>query len=140
MPHFFFLLASHSSFINIFYTILTFILFCLIASSVYIFNDWLDVEEDRQHPIKKFRPLANKEVSKNTAIFFMLLLSATSLLLAYILKPLLSLILLIYFLFNLAYSLKLKHIPIVNISIIAIGFVLRLLAGSVVININFRYG
>ena len=110
-----------------------FILFSLIASSIYVFNDLMDIEEDRQHPKKKFRPLANEKVKKRTAIIFIFLLSSVSLIGAFSFNQELFYILLFYFILNISYSLKLKHISIVDIFIIATGFVLRLFAGASVI-------
>ena len=114
-------------------TFIVFILFSLIASSIYVLNDYMDIEEDKQHPKKKFRPLASGKVSKNSAKILFLLLSVISLISAYFLNTNLFLVLIIYFILNVAYSLKLKHITIVDIFIIATGFVLRLFAGASVI-------
>ena len=114
-------------------TSIVFILFSLIASSIYVLNDYMDIEEDKQHPKKKFRPLASGKVSKNSAKILFLLLSVISLISAYFLNTNLFLVLIIYFILNVAYSLKLKHITIVDIFIIATGFVLRLFAGASVI-------
>lgn len=111
-------------------TFIVFILFSLIASSIYVLNDYMDIEEDKQHPKKKFRPLASGKVSKNSAKILFLLLSVISLISAYFLNTNLFLVLIIYFILNVAYSLKLKHITIVDIFIIATGFVLRLFAGA----------
>ncbi len=110
-----------------------FILFSLIASSIYVFNDLMDIEEDRQHPKKKLRPLANGKVKKRTAIILIFLLSSVSLIGAFSFSQELFYILLFYFILNISYSLKLKHISIVDIFIIATGFVLRLFAGASVI-------
>jgi 4-hydroxybenzoate polyprenyltransferase len=115
------------SFIN---TIVAFVLFSLIASSVYIFNDYMDIEEDKKHPTKQYRPLASGKVTKATARILFLGLSLFALIGAFIINTKLFLVLLIYFILNLAYSLKLKHISIVDIFIIATGFVLRVFAGN----------
>ncbi|MGE4396668.1 MAG: decaprenyl-phosphate phosphoribosyltransferase [Sulfurimonas sp.] len=112
-----------------------FLLFSLLASSIYIFNDLLDINEDRAHPTKRNRPLASGSVSKSTAISLMLILSTTSLSVSLLFNTELFTVLLIYFLLNIAYTLKLKHIAILDIFIIASGFVLRLFAGSSVTDI-----
>lgn len=125
---------SFSSNIYIYNTLLTFILFSLLASSIYVLNDLMDIKEDRNHPTKKNRPLASGAVGKNTAIGLILLLSGVSLIGGYLLNHNLFVVLLCYFILNIAYSLKLKHITIVDIFIIAIGFVLRLFAGASVID------
>jgi len=114
-------------------TVLVFILFSLLASAIYIFNDFMDIEEDKKHPIKKDRPLANGKVSKAKAITLMFILSIFSLSISFYLSQMLFIVLIIYFILNIAYSLKLKHITIVDIFIIATGFVLRLFAGASVL-------
>ncbi|MDY0124156.1 decaprenyl-phosphate phosphoribosyltransferase [Sulfurimonas sp.] len=115
--------------------LVAFLLFSLLASSIYIFNDLLDINEDRAHPTKRNRPLASGSVSKSTAISLMLILSTTSLGISLLFNTELFTVLLIYFLLNIAYTLKLKHIAILDIFIIASGFVLRLFAGSSVTEI-----
>lgn len=110
--------------------LITFLLFSLLASSVYIFNDLFDINEDRAHPTKRNRPLASGSVSKGTAIWLMLILSVTSLGISLLFNIELFAVLLLYFILNIAYTLKLKHIPLLDIFIIATGFVLRLFAGS----------
>ncbi|MBE0499609.1 MAG: UbiA prenyltransferase family protein [Campylobacterales bacterium] len=115
-------------------TAIAFVLFSLIASSIYVFNDLMDIEEDKKHPIKKFRPLASGHVGKSTAKLLIMLLSGTSLVFAFFVNIGLFYVLAFYFLINLAYSMKLKHITIVDIFIIAMGFVLRLFAGNSVLD------
>lgn len=117
-------------------TLIAFVLFSLIASSIYIFNDLMDIDEDRAHPTKKERPLASGTVSLKNAKILILLLSFTSLSLSFMLNFNLFVVLFIYFVLNIFYSIKLKHIAILDIFIIATGFVLRLFAGSVVTGIN----
>ncbi len=119
-----------------FITLIAFILFSLIASSIYVFNDLMDINEDRKHPQKRFRPLASGEVSKKEAKIIIFSLSSISLIGSFFISKYLFSILLIYFLLNIAYSLKLKHISIVDIFIISTGFVLRLFAGISVIEIH----
>lgn len=111
-----------------------FVLFSLVASSIYALNDLVDIEEDRQHPEKRNRPLANGKVSTKSAKALIVLLAGVSFISAFFYSFDLFLVLLIYFILNVAYSFKLKHITIVDIFIIATGFVLRLFAGSVVID------
>lgn len=112
-----------------------FLLFSILASSIYIFNDLLDINEDKAHPTKKNRPLASGSVAKGTAISLMLILSITSLGISLLFNTELFAVLLVYFVLNIAYTLKLKHIAILDIFIIASGFVLRLFAGSSVTEI-----
>ncbi len=115
---------------------IAFIAFSLTASAVYTLNDYHDIEEDRQHPKKKNRPLASGDISKPQAIVIM----AVSGTVGFALMASLSLkaagILLAYVVMNIAYSFSLKHISIVDVNIIAIGFVLRLFIGSVVTDIH----
>ncbi len=124
------LFAFSFSFETIVNEILAFIFFSLTASAVYIFNDLQDVEEDRLHPQKKFRPLASGEVSMATAWILIVSLLAFSLPGSFLINRELLFVLFVYLVMNIFYSIKLKHIAIVDISIIAIGFVLRLYAGS----------
>lgn len=112
-------------------TSIGFVLFSILASSIYVLNDWFDVEEDRKHPTKRNRPLASGEVSKSTALILMILLSSLSLIFAYLLNHDLFYVLAIYFVLNVLYSFKLKHVAIIDIFIISTGFVLRLFAGAV---------
>lgn len=109
-----------------------FICFSLTASVVYIINDLKDVEEDRLHPEKKHRPFAAGTVKTNSGIVLAILLLCTSMVVAYWLRPEFLIVLAIYFALNLAYSLKLKHVPLLDISIIAVGFVLRVVGGGVI--------
>lgn len=113
------------------HTAIAFVLFCLVASAIYVFNDLNDVAEDRRHPTKKNRPIATGRISKQSAVILFLVLSTFSLLSAYLYNTALFYVLGIYFVLNIAYSLGLKHIAIIDVFIIAIGFVLRLFAGNV---------
>lgn len=108
-----------------------FLSFCLAASSVYVINDLVDVAEDRQHPTKKQRPLPSKKISTVQALVFLVLLLSLSWTIALILKNHdFYIILGGYFVLNLGYSFYFKHIAIVDVVCIAIGFVLRVLAGG----------
>lgn len=122
--------------INFMHELVVFTLFSIIASSIYVFNDLMDIEEDKKHPRKKFRPLASGSVSKKTGRLLIVSLSSFSLIISFFFSKELFLVLLSYFLMNITYSLKLKHITIVDIFMIATGFVLRLFAGSSVLNID----
>lgn len=107
-----------------------FFLFCLISSTVYLFNDIADVESDRQHPEKKHRPIASGALPLNAAWTAAFVLSFVTLSLAYLLSPVFAAILAIYLIINLLYSRWLKHVPILDVIIIAAGFVLRVGAGA----------
>lgn len=114
-----------------------FLLFCLVSGCVYVLNDYLDREADSRHPEKKHRPIASGKLNPKGALAFGFILLLGSLLLAFTLNPWFSLLLLGYFLINIAYSLKLKHIVILDIMVIAFGFVLRAIGGGLVIDIAF---
>lgn len=109
-----------------------FAVFCLAASSIYVVNDIRDVNEDRQHPSKKFRPLAAGVLSKSEAFLFASGLFALSFSFALIfLGPLFLLPMGAYLLLNLVYSFGLKNFAIIDLFCIAAGFVLRIFAGAV---------
>ncbi len=109
-------------------------IFCLVSSSVYLFNDIVDRDSDRKHPFKKFRPIASGHISINQAIIFSAIFLATGLYLAAKLSPFLLIFTLIYIALQIAYSFYLKHIAIVDVFVIAAGFMLRIYAGGLVIN------
>lgn len=111
-----------------------FLLFSFAASSIYILNDYHDINEDKAHPIKCKRPLASGTISKKMAIFTMVCLFSFSIICSFYLNIMFACILLIYIILNIAYTFKLKHVSILDISIIAIGFVLRIFAGAELIS------
>lgn len=117
-------------------TVIAFAAFCLVSSSVYVINDIFDVEADRIHPRKKFRPLATGEISVAAAI----VLTIVMLILAAFLMTQLNLyfvfIAVIYLLMNLLYSFKVKHIVILDVFFISLGFVLRIEAGATAIGVS----
>ena len=112
--------------------IMGFIAFCCVASGIYIINDYRDIEDDKKHPEKFKRPLASGAVSKTAAIIICILLVTAGFLLAYFIRDKFLFVLGIYFMLNLAYSFGLKTIPILDIIIVAIGFVLRIKSGAVI--------
>lgn len=117
-------------------TVFGFALFCLLSSVVYIFNDIADIEADRQHPEKKQRPLAAGHLSITTARMLGLIMLGLVLPLAFWLSPSFGLVAVIYFFANLAYSLWLKHIPLVDVLLLAAGYVLRVMGGVVLIQVE----
>ena len=114
-------------------TISGFVLFCLVSSIVYLLNDIADIEADRQHPTKKNRPLPSGKLPVNVAWIAAIVLVVITLPLAYWLAPGFAAVLATYLVMNLAYSKWLKHIPIVDVFILAAGFVLRVEAGVTLI-------
>lgn len=111
---------------------LGFIAFSCIASSIYIINDYRDREDDRKHPVKCKRPLASGAVSPTTALIICGLLIICGFGLAWFIRDKFLFVLVIYFLINLGYSMGLKAVPILDIMLLAAGFVLRIKAGSVI--------
>lgn len=120
-------------------TLVMFASFCLISSSIYCFNDLKDVEADRQHPKKCKRPIASGKVSVMGGYTMMILCTIGALALIPLANsvntPYLYMIVIGYWLMNIAYCLKLKQFAILDVSIIAIGFVMRVLIGGVVTDI-----
>jgi 4-hydroxybenzoate polyprenyltransferase len=113
-----------------------FILFCLISSAVYLFNDITDIEADRKHPEKKHRPLASGKLPVSVAQTTAIILTVISLLLGYLLEPAFAGIVALYFGINLLYSRWLKHVPILDVLIVSSGFVLRVAAGVTLITVE----
>jgi 4-hydroxybenzoate polyprenyltransferase len=111
-------------------------LFCILSSSVYIVNDILDRESDRKHPLKSNRPIAKGEIKVSTAIVLFILLALISLGLSALLSISFALMALSYLLLNLVYSQYLKHVVIIDVMCIALGFVIRAVAGAVVIGVE----
>lgn len=123
-------------------SIFAFVIFSLMASVVYILNDYNDIEADRRHPEKRRRPLASGAISKTkalTILFSILLIDIALVLFAqcFFNQNLwkFSAIIGFYFVMNIAYTFKLKHVPIIDIFIIATGFVLRVQAGGYITGI-----
>ena len=113
-----------------------FFLFCLISSAVYLFNDIADAEADRNHPKKKFRPIASGKLPIPVAVTVALLLIVVALPLGYLLSPVFALILGLYLVTNLLYSRWLKHVSILDVLIVSSGFVFRVGAGVALITVE----
>lgn len=118
-------------------SIFAFVVFSLTASSVYIINDYSDIESDRKHPAKRRRPLASGAIAKKTALIILAFLVGSAILLIFCGEQYFhhnfwkfATIIAFYFLMNLTYTFKLKHVAIIDVSIISLGFVLRVLAGG----------
>lgn len=117
-------------------SIFAFVIFCLISGSTYIINDIIDIEKDKLHPLKSKRPLASGKLKKSTALGIAFSILMPSILLAFYFSPSFGGIVSGYAILTLSYSLYLKRIVIVDVIIIAIGFVLRALSGVVVLNVE----
>jgi 4-hydroxybenzoate polyprenyltransferase len=113
-----------------------FFLFCLISSSVYLFNDIADIEADRKHPEKKHRPLASGALPIGVATAAAVILAVFALALSYLLEPWFATAVAVYFVINLLYSRWLKHVPVLDVLIISAGFVLRVAGGVTLITVE----
>ncbi len=113
-------------------TAVAFLLFCLAASGVYLVNDTIDVEEDRRHPRKRFRPIAAGIVPRGLALAMAAVLFAVALVVAVLLtRPALAWVLGSYVVIQLGYCLFLKNQPVIDLAVVASGFLLRGIAGGV---------
>jgi 4-hydroxybenzoate polyprenyltransferase len=110
-------------------TVAGFVLLCLVSGTVYIINDLADAENDRQHPKKRLRPIASGKLGTGAAIAAVILIPLIALPLSFVLSPLFGALLSLYLVVQIAYSLWLKDIVIVDVMIIASGFLLRVAAG-----------
>jgi decaprenyl-phosphate phosphoribosyltransferase len=111
--------------------LVAFVAFCLASSAVYLVNDCADLEADRLHPRKRLRPIAAGRVGVPTALAVAFVLSVGAVLLGLLTGWQLAAVLLGYLAMQLAYALRLKHEPVVDLSIVAGGFLLRAVAGGV---------
>jgi len=113
----------------------TFAAFCIVSSAHYIFNDLMDIEEDKLHPIKSRRPLASGRLPKGAAVAAMLVLAALGLGLAAAIGLPILIVSLVYLVLQVAYSIRLKHVVILDIFVVAAGFVIRVVAGGLAIKV-----
>lgn len=107
-----------------------FVVFCFLSSASYLINDVLDIERDRLHPFKKLRPIASGAVKKNQAISFSLLLFLVGIFISFKIGALFFTVTIFYSLLHILYSLVFKHVPILDIIVIASAYFLRVLAGE----------
>jgi len=114
-------------------TTLAFVIFCLASSAVYLLNDLLDREQDRQHPTKRLRPLASGELSPRVAMTAIVLFTIVSVLAAIWLGRGFGLVIVTYLALNIAYSFRLKHLVIVDVLMVAAFYLLRVAAGVIVV-------
>ena len=116
-------------------SIKAFIAFCLISSSIYLINDSIDKNKDKEHPTKKFRAIASGLVSIKSAFLLSLVYLSLSLFIGFSINIFFGFILVLYFLVQILYCFKLKQIPIIEFFCIASGFILRSVAGGIAANI-----
>ncbi len=107
-----------------------FVAFCLISSATYLINDARDVETDRRHPKKAHRPIAAGHLSTTTAIIAAVILAVAAIALSFVISTALAGVVIAYAVFTLAYSLALKHEPVIELALLAMGFLLRAIAGG----------
>ena len=112
-----------------------FAVFCLLSSALYIFNDWLDADEDRAHPEKRNRPISSGELSAAAALSFAAVLAAVAFLSASWVGAGLAAVSGLYFVLILAYCLSLKRFIVLDCIVIAAGFVLRVVGGAVAVTV-----
>jgi len=119
-------------------TCIAFAMFSMTASSVYVINDLRDVESDRKHEVKCHRPIASGKVSETEAKCILVLLAVIVLSVHFILKAHIvsAAILLVYFVSNVLYSIKLKKLPVIDIAILTLGFLLRVYYGASLIHVE----
>jgi 4-hydroxybenzoate polyprenyltransferase len=118
------------------YAVAAFVIFCALSGVVYLINDIADQEADRQHPVKKNRPIASGALPVPVAIAWSVVLGSAALGAAFWLRPLFGTIALSYVVLLALYSAQLKHIVILDVLTIAIGFVLRAVAGAVAVDVS----
>jgi 4-hydroxybenzoate polyprenyltransferase len=112
------------------------LIFCAVSGVVYVFNDVADREQDRLHPIKRLRPIASGELPPGTALTFAAVLGSAALAIAFWLRPAFGVAAAAYLALFVVYTGSLKHIVVLDVMTIAIGFVLRAVAGGLVIDVH----
>jgi 4-hydroxybenzoate polyprenyltransferase len=110
--------------------------FCFASSVVYIVNDVIDIESDREHPVKRTRPLPSGKITKKSAIISAIILFAIILIFLPFFNLEFDIYLIVYIILNVFYSFKLKNIVIIDIFSIAAGFMIRIISGAVIINVE----
>jgi decaprenyl-phosphate phosphoribosyltransferase len=114
---------------------MAFVAFCLVSAMVYLLNDVRDVEEDRLHPKKRLRPIAAGELSVRAAIAIAVVTGSAGFVLAFITSTGLGITVTVYVVLQVMYTLFLKHVPLLDLAVVASGFLLRAIAGGVAANI-----
>lgn len=117
-------------------SIIAFAIFCLVSSAIYLINDLVDIEKDRRHPIKRLRPLPSGELSPTVAKVAAAVILIICLPAAFVLQPPFGITTLLYAAMMILYSFVLKNVVIIDVMTIAAGFVLRVYAGTVVVQVT----
>ncbi|MEM7539508.1 MAG: decaprenyl-phosphate phosphoribosyltransferase [Chloroflexota bacterium] len=110
--------------------------FCLIASCVYIMNDLVDIEKDRQHPRKRLRPLPSGQLNPRFAIVGLIMIALATFIGTFYLNHWVALVMLVYFVQNIAYSFYLKNVVLIDVMLVAFGFLLRVIAGAIIVDVS----
>ena len=126
-----------NSFENWFSSFICFISFCLVSSSIYLINDTIDINNDKSHPYKKYRPIASGRISIKQAIISSVLIFSASLFIAFSINNISAYIITIYFFVQISYCFRLKNEPFLDIFCISSGFLLRAIAGVKSSNLDF---
>ncbi len=131
------LIFSHDLFVprQVAKALLGFVIFCIISSAAYVFNDLMDREQDRHHPRKCMRPIASGRISPHAAVAIFIMLSLLGLAGAAALNYRFGGIALVYLLINVGYSIYLKRVVILDVMILASGFMLRLFSGAAILDV-----
>ncbi len=112
-----------------------FFLFCMLSSATYLINDLIDAPQDRLHPLKRFRPIAAGEISPRQAIGMAAGMFAVGIGLSFLLEVWFGVVVLVYLVLTLSYSMKLKQIAVIDVLVLSTGYVLRAVGGAVVIQV-----
>ncbi len=120
----------------LFRTIIAFVLFCILSGAAYILNDIRDVQEDRVHPVKSKRPLASGKLKTSHALFACILLALAGLGGGFLIDISFFIALLVYLLLQIAYSSWLKHVVIIDVLVVAAGYLIRVIAGGLAVEIQ----
>jgi decaprenyl-phosphate phosphoribosyltransferase len=112
-------------------TLLALVSFCLAASAVYLVNDVADREADRLHPTKRLRPIASGALSVRRALVIAVVIAVAAVVVGWVADPQLAILVLAYLALQLTYAFRLKHEPVLDISIVAAGFLIRAVAGGI---------
>lgn len=115
-----------------------FVVFCVLSSSIYIINDIVDIESDKKHPYKKKRPIASGDLPVPTAVFYAIAGMVFVIFMSLSLNPFFFYLILTYIALQVLYTLKLKHIAILDVLTIAAGFIIRVYAGAVVVDLHMN--
>lgn len=118
---------------------LALISFCLISSAVYILNDYKDIEYDKLHPVKRFRPMAAGTVNTTASLVLMIFLFAAGIGISFLLHQGFTIMLGLYIGVNLAYTFGLKHVSILDIFLVSMGFLIRVYAGGFAVSITVSH-